>query len=71
MKKAVSIIVMIIMNLLMISDAKACEMSYNEYKDRKMRYTGLYIEGSNEYKRKTIRYSSVQSENAIEEAVVK
>ena len=36
-----------------------------------MRYTGLYIEGSNEYKRKTIRYSSVQSKNAIEEAVVK
>ena len=38
MKKAVSIIVMIIMNILMISDVKACEMSYNEYKDRKMRY---------------------------------
>ncbi len=33
MKKAVSIIVMIIMNILMISDVKACEMSYNEYKD--------------------------------------
>ena len=36
MKKAVSIIVMIIMNILMISDVKACEMSYNEYKDRKI-----------------------------------
>ena len=168
MKKAVSIIVMIIMNILMISDVKACEMSYNEYKDRKIvqsfvvggyifnvdngyspsledfakaarsikdgeevkiynimmigdiyykttevfsnkstternefpeidvayeyrasirgakksdydlitcknkdikiRYTGLYTEGSNEYKRKAIRYASIQSENAIEEA---
>ncbi|CDB28017.1 unknown [Firmicutes bacterium CAG:582] len=29
MKKAVSIIVMIIMNILMISDVKACEMSYD------------------------------------------
>ena len=37
MKKAVSIIVMIIMTILMISDVKACEMSYNEYKDRKMK----------------------------------
>ena len=36
MKKAVSIMVMIIMNILMISDVKACEMSYNEYKDRKI-----------------------------------
>ena len=168
MKKAVSILVMIIMNILMISDAKACEISYDEYKDRKIvqsfvvgdyifnvdngyspsledfaeaarsiedgkdvkiynimmigdiyykttevfsnkstternefpeidvayeyrasirgakksdydlitcknkdikiRYTGLYTEGSNEYKRKAIRYASVQSENAIEEA---
>ena len=71
MKKAVSILVMIIMNILMISDAKACEMSYDEYKDIKMRYTGLYIEESNEYKRKVIRYASLQSENAIEETVVK
>lgn len=45
MKKAVSILVMIIMNILMISDAKACEMSYDEYKDIKMKYTRLYIEG--------------------------
>ena len=29
MKKAVSIILMIIMNILMISDVKACEMSYD------------------------------------------
>ena len=168
MKKAVSILVMIIMNILMISDVKACEMSYDEYKDRKIvqsfvvgdyifnvdngyspsledfaeaarsikdgeevkiynvmvigdiyykvtevfsnestteikefpkidvqyeyrasirgakesdydiitcknkdikiRYTGMYTEGSNEYKRKAIRYASIQSGNTIEEA---
>ena len=31
----------------------------------------MNIEESNEYKRKVIRYASVQSENAIEETVVK
>ncbi len=37
-------------------------------KDIKIRYTGLYTEGTNEYKRKAIRYASIQSGNAIEEA---
>ena len=53
MKKAVSILVMIIMNILMISDAKACEMSYDEYKDIKMKYTRLYIEGLTNIKKKS------------------
>ena len=37
-------------------------------KDIKIRYTGLYTEGTNVYKRKALRYASIQSDNNIEEA---